>query len=193
MDVIDLCEEDDEVSNQSTSTQPKQSKIKPKGDIGDAPKVPPIRVVNLASLQKVPRVVCVEPPIDPRQNRRKTIHNPKANADAAIEIIDTKLAQKIRVAKTPLINGLSTAAASAAASTSQPEPSTSTKPIFIKSLKQRTSYVRRNDELMRRVAFLRVCAEYMLRNLDMHDIKLGETQSLKLIMDQYNAAKNIKN
>lgn len=192
MDVIDLCEEDDEFSIQSTSALPKQSKIKTKGEVSGPPKVPPIRVVNLASLQKTPRVVCVEPPADPQKSRRKTIHNPKANADAAIEIIhpNTKLPQKIRISCGPLINGLPTASS---ASTNQPEPSTSTKPIFIKSLKQRTSYVRRNYELMRRVAFLRVCAEYMLRNLDMHEIKLGETQSLKLIMEQYNAAKKVRN
>lgn len=44
---------------------------------------------------------------------------------------------------------------------------------------------RPNLQLMKRIAFLRVCAEYMLKELQIKNVSFGENQSLEMIKAQY--------
>lgn len=196
MDVIDLCDDDDDQTTVQPNT-PTCSKniIKSEKDCGaksnEAPRVPPIRVVNLASLQTAPRVITVEPTKDSQPNRRKSIHQtlPHAN-NAGVVFPAHSTANKIRIVRS-VSNALPTASSSVSAERTSAvvtAPHTLRGPAT-SNLPRRKLAARRNDELMKRVAFLRVCAEYMLRDLDMPNISLGEDPSLKVLMAQYASAK----
>lgn len=196
MDVIDLCDDDDDQpSVQSNSPALVTNIIKSENDAesNQVPKVPPIRVVNLASLQTVPRVVNVDPTKESRPNRRKSVHQTLLNDNDAVVVApatNTTTAHKIRI-----VRNVSNTMPAASSSPSTPRTSTfNTKPqirseIAAGNLQRRKTVPRRNDELMKRVAFLRVCAEYMLRDLNLPNVLLGEDPSLNVLMAQYASAK----
>lgn len=140
-------------------------------------KVAPIRVVNLASLQDI-KVVNKEMPI--RQSRRKSVHQVRSNSDEQMEFIES------RTELSNDDNSNSTIASSSNSTTTttfrKSFPSTSAKKI---SPKKKGRETRPNESLMKRVAFLRVCAEYMLKELQINNVELGENQSLEMLKAQY--------
>lgn len=197
MDVIDLCDDDDDQTTVQLNTPACSINIvKSEKGCGaksnEAPRVPPIRVVNLASLQTAPRVITVEPTKEYQPNRRKSIHQtlPHVNNAGVVVPVQNSTANKIRIVRS-VSNALPTASTSVSAQrTSAVVTATHTHRGPAASNSPRKKLVpRRNDELMKRVAFLRVCAEYMLRDLNMPNISLGEDPSLKVLMAQYASAK----
>lgn len=125
----------------------------------EARRVAPIRVVNLASLQDI-KVVKKQTMLRP--SRRKSIHQIRENSDDEIQFIESST------------NG-SLASISTAATHN---------PIAKKRVKT-SEDARPNDNLMKRVALLRVCAEYMLEELQIKNISFGENQSLEMLQAQY--------
>lgn len=143
-------------------------------------KVAPIRVVNLASLQDI-KIVNKTMPI--RQNRRKSVHQVRSNSDEQIEFIES------RTDLSNDDNSTSTIASSSNSTIRKSFPSTSKKISPEKKGRDIRSVKRPNEVLMKRVAFLRVCAEYMLKELNIHNVVLGENQSLEMLKDQYKQKK----
>lgn len=137
-------------------------------------KVAPIRVVNLASLQDI-KVVNKEMPI--RQSRRKSVHQVRSNSDEQMEFIES------RNELSNDDNSSSTIASSSNSTTTfRKSFPTITKTI---SPKKKGRETRPNECLMKRVALLRVCAEHMLKELQINNVVFGENQSLEMLKAQY--------
>lgn len=145
----------------------KNDKIK-----GDERKVAPIRVVNLANLQNI-KVINKEGPI--RQNRRKSIHHVRPSGDEQIEFIET-----LGIAD----NSDSSIASSSNSTATLRKSFPSTSKKILPQRKTRTE-TRPNESLMKRVALLRVCAEYMLNEINIKNVVFGENQSLEMLKAQY--------
>lgn len=139
-------------------------------------KVAPLKIslVNLSTLQdnKI-----VQKGMAPRQSRRKSIHQVRSNSDEQIEFIESRLESSQDD------NSSSTIASSSnSASTFRKSfPTTAKKVITMK----RGQESQTNDNLMKRVALLRVCAEYMLTELQITNISFGENHSLEMLKAQY--------
>lgn len=176
MDVIDLCM-DDSPEKRPKATSTLKSSVKSASGSNkstDTPRVPPIRVVNLASLQNI-KIVRPEPI---RQSRRKSTHHIKNNSDTNVEIIETK-----------------TVVASNKANKKFPTTSSILNSVQVQQsnggkIVTKLKFQRPNYELMRRVSFLRVCAEYMLKELGINNVNLGENQSIVMLKSQYLQNKN---
>lgn len=134
-------------------------------------KVAPIRVVNLASLQDIKVVKKAMPT---RQNRRKSVHQVRPNEDEQIEFIESN---------TEISNDDDASSATVASSSNSITFHKTTMPNTVKRKKGRET--RTNEFLMKRVALLRVCAEYMLDELGISGVSLGENQSLEKLKAQY--------
>lgn len=154
----------------------------------DERRVAPIRVVNLASLQDI-KVVSKEMPAI-RSSRRKSVHQVRSNSDDQIEFIESRVE----------VNNDTSGSNSPVASTSKSVTTRRSQPIHHvtnDSNPKRTSTnkpsssarickePRPNADLMRRVALLRVCAEYMLNELQVKNVVFGENQSLEMLKAQY--------
>lgn len=138
-------------------------------------KVSPIRVVNLASLQNI-KIVNKEMPI--RQSRRKSVHQVRSNSDEQIVFIETQ---------NELSNGDSSTTSTTASSSNSAIAPRRSLPTATKkpSPKKKSQETRPNENLMKRVALLRVCAEYMLKELQIDNVIFGENQSLEMLTSQY--------
>lgn len=138
-------------------------------------KVSPIRVVNLASLQNI-KIVNKEMPI--RQSRRKSVHQVRSNSDEQIVFIETQ---------NELSNGDSSPTSTIASSSNSAIAPRRSLPIATtkSSSKKKSQEARPNENLMKRVALLRVCAEYMLKELQIDNVIFGENQSLEMLTSQY--------
>lgn len=175
MEVIDLCEDE-------TTGKPK-IKLPPKSKTGEQkaeqiPRVPPIRVVNLASLQKIK---VINPAPIRSISRRKSVLQLKPNTDANVEFIEpvpTKMnAPCTSNVKRNNVNSFR-----------------GTQPISIPIQSTAKPKVQRpNSELMKRVAFLRVCAEYMLKELGVKNVPINDNNSLQTLKAQYFQNKGKKN
>lgn len=159
-----------------TSTHMEKAKkdVKPK----DERKVAPIRVVNLASLQNIKVVRNEMPARESRQNRRKSVHQVLSHSDDTIEFIEshTELSNDD--------NSSSTIASSSNSATAHRK----SLPVTMKKTSttaKKVNEARPNENLMRRVALLRVCAEYMLKELQVKNVVFGENQSLEMLKVQY--------
>lgn len=157
MEVIDLCE--DEITGRPRIKLPPKSKTD-KQKAEQIPRVPPIRVVNLASLQKIK---VVNPTSIRSTSRRKSVLQLKPNTDANVEFIEPSTSNVKRVSS---FRGT--------------QPTSIPMQSIAKPKVQRP-----NLELMKRVAFLRVCAEYMLKELGVKNVPINETQSLQTLKAQY--------
>lgn len=206
MEVIDLCDDGNTEEPMHSNSPPIEQNITKAEDTAkpiNHPKVPPIRVVNLASLQNAPRIISIAPQHKLQPNRLQFVQQANASNESIqfVQNPHTKVLQKIRIIRHPnQMPSTSAAAASgpiavvrqtvqaASAQSSRPHygPSTST----YTPQPARTSKDRPNDDLMRRVAFLRICAEHMLKSLDMHTITFGEKETIKTLTAQYNEAKS---
>lgn len=138
-------------------------------------KVAPIRVVNLASLQNI-KIVNRELPAT-RQSRRKSMHQVRSNSEEQIEFIESH---------TELSNddNSNSTIASSSNSTTQFRRSFPMTPRKA-SPKKMSRETRTNENLMKRVALLRVFAEYMLKELQINNVVFGENQSLEMLKAQY--------
>lgn len=148
-------------------------------------KVAPIRVVNLASLQDI-KVVNREMPNRP--NRRKSIHQVRSSSDEQMEFIESRQELSNDDNSTSTIASSSNSASATATTAFRKSfPSTSITSTMKKvSPKKNIGHeTRPNENLMRRVALLRVCAEYMLKELNINNVELGENQSLEMLKAQY--------
>lgn len=143
-------------------------------------KVAPIRVVNLASLQDI-KVVNREMPI--RISRRKSSHQLRSNSDDQMEFIET------RNELSNDDNSNSTIASSSNSTTATTFRKSFPNTIKKVSPKKRSAdekpETRPNENLMKRVALLRVCAEYMLKELEINNVQFGENHSLEMLKAQY--------
>lgn len=136
-------------------------------------KVAPIRVVNLASLQNI-KIVSKEMPT--RQNRRKSVHQVRTNSDDQLEFIESQ---------TELSNDDSSstiASSSNSATTNRRSLPGNLRRTTANKIGRET---KPNESLMKRVALLRVCAEYMLTELQIKNVIFGENQSLEMLKAQY--------
>lgn len=138
----------------------------------DVRKVTPIRVVNLASLQDIKVVSQKEMPSRIRPNRRKSVHQVRSNSDDQIEFIESSND-----------DSNSTAASSSNSATMARKSMPTT--LKRTSPKKKVNETRPNEALMKRVALLRVCAEYMLGRLQVKNVSFGENQSLEMLKAQY--------
>lgn len=143
----------------------------------DERRVAPIRVVNLASLRDI-KIVRKDMPA--RQSRRKSVHQVRSNGDEQIEFIESSVEPN---------NDTSSSSSTAASSSNS--VTTIRKTHHTVNLKRTTANKLRsiesrpNSDLMRRVALLRVCAEYMLNELQIKNVVFGENQSLEMLKAQY--------
>lgn len=142
----------------------------------DVRKVAPIRVVNLASLQNIKVVNNKETPL--RQNRRKSMHQVRPSGDDQIEFIESH-------ADLSNDDNSSSTIASSSNSTATLRKSLPSTTKKISPRKKFSRETRPNESLMKRVALLRVCAEYMLEELNIHNVVFGENQSLEMLKAQY--------
>lgn len=155
----------------------------------DERRVAPIRVVNLASLQDI-KVVSKEMPAV-RPSRRKSVHQVRSNSDDQIEFIES------RVEVSNDTSGPDSPVASVSNPVTTTRRSLPIHPVPNTSNSKRTSTnkpsssgrigkePRPNADLMKRVALLRVCAEYMLNELQVKNVVFGENQSLEMLKAQY--------
>lgn len=142
---------------------------------GEVRKVAPIRVVNLASLQNI-KIINKELPMT-RQSRRKSVHRVRSNRDEQIEFIESQTESSNDDNSNSTIASSSNSTAPFRRSFSITER---------RSLPKKLSgETRPNEDLMKRVALLRVFAEYMLKELQINDVLLGENQSLEMLKAQY--------
>lgn len=165
MEVIDLCEDE--------STGKPQIKLPPKSKTDEQrakqiPRVPPIRVVNLASLQKIK---VVNPAQIRSTSRRKSVLQLKPNTDTYVQFIEP-VPTKMNAPSTSNVKRVNSFRGTQ--TTSIPMQTTA-----------KPKVQRPNSELMKRVAFLRVCAEYMLKELGIKNVPINETQSLQTLKAQY--------
>lgn len=141
--------------------------------------IPPIRVVNLANLQTI-KVVRNDVP--PRPNRRKSVHQPRSSSDDPVEFIESPIESNDET------SGSNSTMASSSSNIVTP----------VRKLQRTHSNLRRtmdkqvstdkkrpNANLMKKVALLRVCAEYMLNILHIKNVDFGENQSLEMLKAQY--------
>lgn len=143
----------------------------------DERRVAPIRVVNLASLRDI-KIVKKDMPT--RQSRRKSVHQVRSNSDEQIEFIESRI---------ELTNDTSSSNSTVASSSNSVAAIRKTQePVSLKRLKANklsSMEPRPNSDLMKRVALLRVCAEYMLNELQIKNVVFGENQSLEMLKAQY--------
>lgn len=163
MEVIDLCE-DESTGKPKIKLPPKSKTDEEKAE--QIPRVPPIRVVNLASLQKIK---VVNPAPIRSISRRKSVLHLKPNTDENIEFIEP-VPTKMNAPSTSNVKRVGSVRG--------------TQPISILST-TKSKVQRPNSELMKRVAFLRVCAEYMLKELGVKNVPINETQTLQTLKIQY--------
>lgn len=170
----------------------------------DERRVAPIRVVNLASLQDI-KVVSKEMPAV-RQSRRKSMHQVRSNSEDQMEFIESQI---------DLNNDTSGSSSPKASSSSSNSVTITRKSLptqlhhttNISNIKRTianklnssgggvggsgggsgriSKESRPNSDLMKRVALLRVCAEYMLNELEIKNVSFGENQSLEMLKAQY--------
>lgn len=140
----------------------------------DVRKVAPIRVVNLASLQNI-KVVNKEAPT--RQSRRKSVHQVRSNSDEQIEFIDES--------HTEVNNDDSSSSLATSSSNSTTFHKAPNAVRGIRTARRKGRETRPNENLMRRVALLRVCAEYMLKELQINNVTFGVNQPLEMLKAQY--------
>lgn len=136
----------------------------------DVRKVTPIRVVNLASLQDI-KVVKKDMPT--RQSRRKSVHQVRSNSDDQIEFIESSNDE------------MSNSTIASSSNSAQMQHNKLPNAFKRTSPKKRSLETRPNESLMKRVALLRVCAEYMLGRLQVKNVSFGENQSLEMLKAQY--------
>lgn len=191
MDVIDLCDDDETTNEPKSKTQKiavitklkansmQKKSLEPK----QPPRVAPIRVVNLASIQDI-RVVNKEK--ESKHNRRKSAHQIRRNTDDSIEFITEAPKPSTITQHSTEINSDSNSSSTHTSSSSFLK---NPLPVRKPSIKRNKLLGRPNEELMRRVAFLRVCTEYMLKELRINNVVFGENQSLQMLKAQYAQAK----
>lgn len=166
----------------------------------DERRVAPIRVVNLASLQDI-KVISKEMPAI-RQSRRKSMHQVRTNSDDQMEFIES------RIESHKDTSGSNSPVASTSTSSipvirkSLPSSHSLNNSNFKRTIKlgnsssgggvvggggkgSITKEPRPNADLMKRVALLRVCAEYMLNELQIKNVAFGENHSLEMLKAQY--------
>lgn len=136
----------------------------------DVRKVTPIRVVNLASLQDI-KVVKKDMPT--RQSRRKSVHQVRSNSDDQIEFIESSNDE------------MSNSTIASSSNSAQMQNNKLPNAFKRTSPKKKSLETRPNESLMKRVALLRVCAEYMLGRLQVKNVSFGENQSLEMLKAQY--------
>lgn len=149
----------------------------------------------MASLQDI-KVVSKEMPAV-RQSRRKSVHQVRSNSDDQMEIIESsvELNNDTSGSNSPIA---STSNSVTATRKSLPSPQfttnisnfkrTTANKLSISSSSSgasRSKEPRPNADLMKRVALLRVCAEYMLNELQIKNVVFGENQSLEMLKAQY--------
>lgn len=138
-------------------------------------RVAPIRVVNLASLQDI-KIVRNKMPA--RQSRRKSVHQVRSSSDEQIEFIESRAEPS---------NG--TTSSTIASSSNATPANRRSLPTTLKRTTARKiggpNETRPNADLMKRVALLRVCTEYMLNELQVKNVVFGENQSLEMLKAQY--------
>lgn len=146
-------------------------------------KVAPIRVVNLASLQDI-KIVNRETPIRP--SRRKSVHQVRSSSDEQMEFIESRQELSNDDNSTSTVASSSNSAtATTAFRRSRPSTNVTSTMKKVSPKKNIGHETRPNENLMRRVALLRVCAEYMLRELNINNVEFGENQSLEMLKAQY--------
>lgn len=157
----------------------------------EAKKVAPIRVVNLASLQNI-KVVKYD--VAPRQNRRKSVHQVRSYSDEPIEFISlSNDGSSDSTTASTSKSAIPSTSKSAIASTSYSAIASTSKsiPVHRSQLKKKSpplitdKETRPNDRLMKRVALLRVTTEYMLKELNIENARIGENPSLELLKSNY--------
>lgn len=142
----------------------------------DERRVAPIRVVNLASLQDI-KIVSKDMPT--RQSRRKSVHQVRSNSDDQIEFIESRIELN-----TDTSSSNSTIASSSSNSVTAIRKSSQTS-NHKRTTANKLSSIEQRPHLMKRVALLRVCAEYMLNELQIKNVEFGENQSLEMLKAQY--------
>lgn len=140
-------------------------------------RVAPIRVVNLASLQDI-KVISEEMPA--RISRRKSVHQVRSNSDDQIEFIESQAELSNDDNSTSTIASSSNSANAFRKSVPGNVKRTSATRIGRQEIRPNE-----NLNLMKRVALLRVCAEYMLNELNVENVIVGENQSLEMLKAQY--------
>lgn len=184
MDVIDLCE-DEPMAKQTPRVPSVKITLKPNLSATIAqepPRVPPIRLVNISTLKEVKVVRPEQPAQCQRQSRRKSIHHVKANTDANMHFIEPKTVSNAPVTRN---RSLPNSKISPPKAIAHAHASSTQQPYVVRKSLPRSSSPRPNFELMSRVAFLRVCSEYMLKELGVHNVNFGENQSLEMLKAQY--------
>lgn len=166
MEVIDLCE--DECTGKPQIKLPPKSKPDER-KTEQIPRVPPIRVVNLASLQKIK---VVNPAPMRTTSRRKSVLQLKPNTDANVEFIEP-VSTKMNAPSTSNVKRVNSFRGTRPTS------------VPIRSIVCNPKGQRPNTELMKRVAFLRVCAEYMLKELGVKNVSINEKQTFQTLKAQY--------
>lgn len=144
----------------------------------DKRRVTPIRVVNLASLQDI-KIVRNDMPM--RQSRRKSVHQVRTTQDDQLEFIESRIELNNDTSSS---NSTIASSSNSVTATRKSYPSSSNLKRSAAS-KVRINGTRPNAELMKRVAMLRVCAEYMLNELQVKNVEFGENQSLEMLKAQY--------
>lgn len=139
-------------------------------------KVAPLKIslVNLATLQDIKKI---NKGLQPRQSRRKSVHQVRSNSDEQIEFIESRM----ELANDDNSNSTIASSSNSATAVRKSFPTTAKKVITMK----RGQETRPNESLMKRVALLRVCAEYMLNELHVKNILFGENHSLEMLKAQY--------
>lgn len=182
----------------SVSNKPNRAMDKNDDDVRsisppDERRVAPIRVVNLASLQDI-KVVSKEMPAI-RQSRRKSVHHVRSNSEDQIEFVESHidLNKDTSGSNSPVA---STSNSKTTTRKSQPIHHVTNNSNFKRTPTNKPSSgssssgrigkePRPNADLMKRVALLRVCAEYMLNELQVKNVVFGENQSLEMLKAQY--------